>query len=427
MFKPTSPNTQKAFTLVELLTVMVVLVALASITIKTTAQFSFDSRYQITQDRYDKIKTAILGNPNQTINGYPSVSGFVADMGRLPSCLRELIDGWDCAATTPQVGSITPYQIDKDHCSDTTKTTQATCISPATWITTTNTGLGYGWRGAYIETTNDPNNSNAFTDGWGRIDYTLNVCTDSTYTNKDDCIANSGKWFNPNYGWEFSPDQASPNTTTLTIKSYGKDQMVGGVEDYDKDYPQTTLPTVNSYDWQIVPPATASVTTTPLPLTLTTNVTFNSSGTATASSVTINGVSIIPSVAINISGTVATITATTTSDVCLAIYNTTTGISNPIKSDNRTLNYTSTGILAVPTTFPTTLTATLTSQLTPIPFFTLQSPPASLAFGQIAFSVNKYDTATSTCTSSIVPSAFHTSPKILTILPRHNFVFNEDW
>jgi len=288
MFKPTSPNTQKAFTLVELLTVMVVLVALASITVKSTAQFSFDSRYQITEDRYNKIKTAILGNPNQTINGHPSVSGFVADMGRLPSCLRELIDGTNChpnsndagycsdgtnsnqvtcLATTGNFWKDKTYQIDDGHCSDNSNSNQATCLTTTgnKWIIS---GLGFGWRGAYIETPNDPAKQNAFTDGWGRKEQCFNATNQPDYhfSNKAACEANTGyTWVTAddtypdyNYGWIF--DNSVSNQ--LTIKSYGKDGMLDGSEEYDKDYPQNTLPTVSINEW-LVTPTVVNVAITP--------------------------------------------------------------------------------------------------------------------------------------------------------------------
>ena len=229
----------QGFTLVEVLAVMLVLVAIATITVEATSQLAFDGRYQITQDRYDKIKTAILGNPNQTINGHPSVSGFVADMGRLPNNLRELLD--NSAGNMPHWGiyglctdsSATPPTV--------TPTLLTNCQPPLNWVSL---GIGAGWRGTYIETPNDPAKNNAITDGWGNLGNT-----------------NDG-----NYGWGFSP-----TTDDLTIKSYGKDGIpdtnypppVNGicttgvlnssstctVDAYNNDYPQNTLPIVSATNW----------------------------------------------------------------------------------------------------------------------------------------------------------------------------------
>jgi prepilin-type N-terminal cleavage/methylation domain-containing protein len=285
MFQLTSPKKQKAFTLVELLTVMVVLVALATITVKSTAQFSFDSRYQITEDRYDKIKTAILGNPNQTINGHPSVSGFVADMGRLPSCLRELIDG-KCA----DGDTVTPFtELDEvGYCSDGTKSTKSACVSPATWITgyclnssgnldnTAKTKIdcnnltpagtwkpysySKGWRGSYLETTSNPSINSAFADGWGNKAQCFDASGLRTnHSNQTACELTAGNvWYNntngiidKNYGWSFV--QNSPNTNDLIIKSYGKDGffdvIITPTEEYDYDYPNNNLPAIYATDW----------------------------------------------------------------------------------------------------------------------------------------------------------------------------------
>lgn len=83
-------KSQRGFTLVEVLTVMLVLVAIASITVESTKDFVFQGRYDITKDRYEKIKKAIVGDPNQVINGQPNIEGFVKDVGRLPNNLDEL-------------------------------------------------------------------------------------------------------------------------------------------------------------------------------------------------------------------------------------------------------------------------------------------------------------------------------------------------
>lgn len=49
-------NKAQGFTLVELLVVMLVLVALSSITLDFTKDFAFQGRYEVTKDRYEKNK-----------------------------------------------------------------------------------------------------------------------------------------------------------------------------------------------------------------------------------------------------------------------------------------------------------------------------------------------------------------------------------
>jgi hypothetical protein len=49
------------------------------------------NRYDQTRVRYQTILDAILGTPKLSLNGQPMVNGFIADMGRLPMILDELI------------------------------------------------------------------------------------------------------------------------------------------------------------------------------------------------------------------------------------------------------------------------------------------------------------------------------------------------
>jgi prepilin-type N-terminal cleavage/methylation domain-containing protein len=492
MFQLTSPKKQKAFTLVELLTVMVVLVALATITVKSTAQFSFDSRYQITQDHYDKIKTAILGNPNQTINGHPSVSGFVADMGRLPNCLRELIDGYDCetqgscsnatynnqktnclgnAGTwTPYTAwTYTPWQTVylNAYCSNSSYLNQIDCEAhTATWVTgtcydptmpsascttpnflnvslnacnvttlrTSNsctaatshnstqsnvwvsfTGLGYGWRGAYISITNDPTNTNSFSDGWGRT--AQGVCYNNAgvpilnHTDSATCIAADATniWDATNdfnYGWYYWR-----NVNELTILSYGKNQTYDPLipsDEYDKDFPQSTIPTVRANDWEVTLPSTVTVTTiTPALVTIKPSVV----GTTTATISINNGASF--QIAYTSPATTVTI------PLCFVTYGENGVISTPVLPSTP-INFTVLSSLTV----GTAQTSTAQTVATPITF-TVSPPATPLAYGQIAYSINFYDSVTSQCTSNVVPSTSNPNalPIILTNPARQPVVF----
>ncbi len=188
---------QTGFTLVEVLTVMLVLVAMASITVEMSQDFVFQQRYEVTKDRYQKIRKAIVGDPNQVINGMPNIEGFVKDVGRLPFALQELLDG--------------------NFCSDTRYFTQADCegaIPAQTWLATPN------WQGSYIESTKAFDDDNALSDGW----------------------ANVG---DGNYGWEvsFKDSTGTPTTTianavSMKIQSKGKNGLINAADtDYDKDYP----------------------------------------------------------------------------------------------------------------------------------------------------------------------------------------------
>jgi len=107
-------------------------------------------------------------------------------MGRLPDNVRELIQSFVCINTaTNLVLADTPNQcIDANEvptylttpCSDNTQTTQAACealVAPNnTWVglqldAVNNSGLTLGWSGPYLPVSDNPNNTDTFTDGWG--------------------------------------------------------------------------------------------------------------------------------------------------------------------------------------------------------------------------------------------------------------------
>lgn len=207
--KIVKPNKQKGFTLVEVLTVMLVLVAVASVTVETGSELAFQGRYEVTKDRYEKIKKAIIGDPNQIVNGQPNIEGFVKDVGRLPFALRELlVEGF---------------------CSDTRYFTSTTCTdNSAGW-----TDNGYGWKGPYISSTQSWNNPSALSDDWGNIG-------------------------DGNYGWAVAfldstdtPTYNIASAVSMNIQSKGKDQStVATTAIYDKDYPPNQ-PSIKPQDWQV--------------------------------------------------------------------------------------------------------------------------------------------------------------------------------
>ncbi|MGR9046552.1 MAG: type II secretion system protein [Gammaproteobacteria bacterium] len=201
---------QAGFSLVELVTVLLIITVLSTIAIRSTVDLGFSVRYEQTRERLDSIRQAIIGNPKRSINGQPDISGFVADMGRLPDNVRELIQRYDCASPA----GASPND----------------CTTPAVpeWVDSANisvdlaTLLRYGWNGPYLNVSDDPSVSDAYTDGWGR--QTEDFCTTSPTTDPNTCPdASQADWltstpgFN-NYGWYFN--QLAANT--LTVQSYGR-------------------------------------------------------------------------------------------------------------------------------------------------------------------------------------------------------------
>ncbi len=226
---------QQGFSLIELVTVLLIITVLSTIAIRSTVEIGYNARYEQTKERLNSIKQAIIGNPNRYLNGQPDIHGFVADMGRLPDNVRELVQRYNCSNP---VGA-----------------GPNSCITPGTptWLDTTNVSvsnnLKYGWNGPYLTVSDNPANSDAYTDGWGRL--TEEYCSTSITTDPNSCPDNTqADWVTPandlkNYGWYLN----QINTDNLTLLSYGKDQKFGGTE-YDADYP-ASQPVIRSSDWKV--------------------------------------------------------------------------------------------------------------------------------------------------------------------------------
>ena len=205
----------RGFSLVELTVVLLLITLLANVAVRSSSELAFEARFQQTQERLELIKQAILGNPKQVVNGQQAISGFVADMGRLPISMRELF-------------SLDPYCYDPtyavDVSNDASYGTQALCEAAGyTWHIVTGpnnpsanpANLKAGWRGPYLSISDNPTNKTAYTDGWGRQGDSLN------------------------YGWRFEQglnianlgdanpanDQVDPDgVVRLIIQSFGRDQ-----------------------------------------------------------------------------------------------------------------------------------------------------------------------------------------------------------
>lgn len=88
---------QRGFTLLEMVLVLFLVALMASATLLLTEGVEDQAKYDETQRRMQTIRHAIVGDATRTINGEPAISGFVADMGRLPECLNELLEARNCA------------------------------------------------------------------------------------------------------------------------------------------------------------------------------------------------------------------------------------------------------------------------------------------------------------------------------------------
>ncbi len=181
---------QRGLTLLEMLVVVFILSAVALMTLSFTNNADEQFRFEDTRTRLGKIRTAAVGEPERTINGGPAISGFVADIGRLPNDIRELIQPHptDPNISCDGVGALPCWKSDP-----------------------TVVELWAGWRGPYLSTFTEQSGLKAFRDGWG----------------------NAGGV--PNYGWSVTVNQAAG---TFSVVSLGSDGTSGGTN-YAADYPSS--------------------------------------------------------------------------------------------------------------------------------------------------------------------------------------------
>jgi len=193
-----SPASNAGMTFVELLVVLLILAILSAVALRSTTGLAEQARHESTIRTLENIEEAILGpRPwmRQSHSNSPIITGFVADIGRLPRAVdpdpfdpdnplqpQEL---WDRGALAPfAVYSFT----DPDHSSVTVQV-------PA------------GWRGPYLALSPG---QDELKDGWG----------------------NEFQLFNA------LGNQAGEGDPIVRVRSLGRDNLPGGVEyDADTEFP----------------------------------------------------------------------------------------------------------------------------------------------------------------------------------------------
>lgn len=181
---------ERGFTLLELLLVVTILSAVAWMSLAMVGNDADQVRFEDTRNRLQAIRRAIIGDTSRTINGQPEIRGYVADMGRLPANLNELI----AQGTQPVYRNYTTY------------------------------GLWAGWNGPYLRAT-EVVGSARFQDGWGNRDGSSN------------------------FGWKNYSTSAP--TGDLTIQSYGRDGVAAGADPYDADFPPAGQPIIHGNEYLV--------------------------------------------------------------------------------------------------------------------------------------------------------------------------------
>ena len=196
----TNSHFQYGFTLLEMVLVLFLIGLLASAGLLFTEGVEDQAKYDETKRRMELIRKAIIGDATRTINGAPEVSGFAADMGRLPECIREVIVSEKCDGTSQD-----PWAIDPD------------------------TGFGYGWRGPYIQTIADRKGEFRFRDG---------------YNNDDDT---------ENFGWHFTVAASS-----VQLQSEGFD-IVSELDNFPQPISSVIPSLIVKNDWLVTLPNAINV------------------------------------------------------------------------------------------------------------------------------------------------------------------------
>nr|WP_281054928.1 prepilin-type N-terminal cleavage/methylation domain-containing protein [Thiocystis violascens] len=229
MDRPPARRPQRGMTLLELLVVVALMSVVGFMALSQVGDDLGQARYQDTKNRLEMIRKAIIGDTSRTLNGQPEIRGFVADMGRLPRNLTELLTREYCQGhreVRTQTDCETYYP-----------------ATPSNWLelpeSTINvdTGLRAGWNGPYLVATADEDGAPVYRDGWGNDDGT------------------------DNFGWRFDPLVPPSTPYDLIIQSYGMDGKPGGDLLYEEDYPPAgseTLVYNNEYcvlitDWDGTP------------------------------------------------------------------------------------------------------------------------------------------------------------------------------
>ncbi|MGE3536618.1 MAG: prepilin-type N-terminal cleavage/methylation domain-containing protein [Candidatus Tectimicrobiota bacterium] len=140
------PWAVRGLTLVELTVVLAILVILAAVAVRSTEGLLDQTRYEATQQALQNIEDAILGPANQrNTNGSPLITGFVADIGRLPVAV---------AVGSPAITQ--PGEL--------VTANGLTLFGFYTASLDPEVMLPGGWRGPYVRL---PIGSNELRDGWG--------------------------------------------------------------------------------------------------------------------------------------------------------------------------------------------------------------------------------------------------------------------
>jgi len=211
----------RGFTLLELVVVLFILGLLTASALSLTGRFDGQVRLETTRQRMVALRHGLLGAPDHGSGGRTTgrLAGYVADVGRLPASVDDLIAEPDEVAerfaVRPPVFDPTPGAAGLEDASG----DEIELDEPVEQ-------LGKGWRGPYVQPPPAPG-ARRYRDGWG------NVNPDAT----EDAA---------NHGWSLTFDDPA-DSATMTLTSLGADGKSGGGEDFETDLAMT----VAEADWAV--------------------------------------------------------------------------------------------------------------------------------------------------------------------------------
>jgi len=230
---------QSGFTLLELIVVVGVLGLITSLATDFVVNETNQKRFDLTKQRVQDIRYAIVGDDSRRISSQITISGFVTDTGAIPTDLRQLLMRSYCE---------NPMYFTQDECEDPT--------------VGSNWKEQFNWKGPYLQPT-----------GTKRVKYEFPVGNSvPTYVERTIHVYRDG-WGNTsvdssedlkNFGWEFkpvsfvigSPDEwknIDDTELNLNVQSFGLGGLLGTLSAnsddvrYELDYPVFDLTNENNY------------------------------------------------------------------------------------------------------------------------------------------------------------------------------------
>ena len=150
----------KGLTLIEMVVVLAILAVLAGVAVRSLEPIADQTRYEVTQKTFETLRNAVVEDRLQS-SGVHQVSGFVADVGLLPSsALTDDPEMNPLEMLINDVGILSSFAFSE-------RVGPAATSPPAnpTNVDCRGVAVRCGWRGPYVTATNP---TNAIADAWGR-------------------------------------------------------------------------------------------------------------------------------------------------------------------------------------------------------------------------------------------------------------------